>query len=89
MTELGIYRPVRMKKKTFRKLAGLLLPVQCPNCRQITRQKPVAAEEQSLLHRIKAKLLVETPAKTKRQCIPCGHTFVVTSVLAREARDRR
>ncbi len=88
-TELGIYRPVRMQKKKFRKLAGLLYPVRCPGCGHTTRQKPVPVAEQSLLTRIKAKLLVETPEKTKRECVPCGHRFIVTAAIARAARKAR
>ncbi len=89
MSELGIYRPVGMQKKRFRRKADLLYPVRCPGCGHTTRQKPVPVAEQSLLARIKAKLLVETPAKTQRVCVPCGHRFIVTSAIVRAARKAR
>lgn len=83
---LALYRPVGVSAKKFRRRAGLLKPVQCPSCRQFTRQTLLPGEPTTLLTRLKARLLAETPAKPWRECRSCGHAFVATAADVRSAR---
>jgi hypothetical protein len=76
----AIYRPLKVQKKIWRKMTGLLRSKRCPACRHYTRQVRVTPPEggpfRNALTDIARRMAGLPEAKIARRCLSCSHEWL-------------